>query len=240
MSNCREIQKALRALGDKDIAQHSQKFFKTGKGEYGEGDQFIGVRVPVTRKIAATYKNTPLTEIEKLLHSKFHEERLLAVIMLANIAKTADLALLKTIYQLFETNTQYINNWDIVDSSAPYIVGKHLYDKDRSPLYKFARSKSLWERRISIISTLYFIKQDDFTDTLAIAEILLKDKHDLIHKATGWMLREVGNRSIQTEEVFLRQHFQHMPRTMLRYAIEKFPESKRQKYLKGNIITDSH
>lgn len=232
MSRCKEIQQALRSLGDKEIAQHSRKFFKTARGEYGEGDQFIGVRVPVTRKIANTYKNTPLIEIEKLLSSKFHEERLLAVIMLANVAKTADEQLLKTLYQIYIKNSKYINNWDIVDSSAPHIVGKYLYNNNRSPLYKFARSRSLWEKRISIISTLYFIKQDDYTDTLAIAEILLNDSHDLIHKACGWMLREVGNRNIEAEEAFLRQHYQHMPRTMLRYAIEKFPEVKRQKYLR--------
>lgn len=235
MSTAKEIQQAMRALSNKKIAQDSQRFFKTGKGEYGEGDKFLGIRVPVTRKIAKQFRDTPLLEIEKLLKSKFHEERLLAVIMMDNIAKKATEDELKSVYICYLKNTDHINNWDIVDSSAPRIVGKHLFQRDRKPLYKLAKSSSLWEQRISILATFYFIDHKDFKDALEIGKLMLNHEHDLIHKATGWMLREVGNRDRTVEETFLKQHYKTMPRTMLRYAIEKFPENKRQKYLKGLI-----
>ncbi|MDX1810820.1 MAG: DNA alkylation repair protein [Gammaproteobacteria bacterium] len=235
MASAREIQQTMRALGDKDLAQQAQRYFKTGKGEYGEGDKFLGIRVPVTRKVAKQFKDTNLVEIEKLLQSRFHEERLLAVIMLANIAQKADEETLQNIFNIYLHNTHMINNWDIVDSSAPGIVGRYLYHKDRAILYKLANSDSLWEKRIAILATFYFIQQNDFTDALALAELCLTETHDLIHKASGWMLREVGNKDQKQEEGFLKQYYQQMPRTMLRYAIEKFPEAKRQAYLKGKV-----
>jgi len=231
----KSIQTTVRALADKEIAQHSQRFFKTGKGEYGEGDIFLGIRVPVIRKIAKQYKSMPIQEIVKLLQSKYHEERLLAVILMVNLSKKANEKQQKELYTTYLSNTHKINNWDIIDSSAPDIVGKYLFDKNTKPLYTLANSNSLWEKRISILATFYFIKFNKYEDALKIAEIMLPEEHDLIHKATGWMLREIGNRDIETEEKFLKPHYKSMPRTMLRYAIEKFPETKRKKYLHGEI-----
>lgn len=229
--NHKEVQQALREIADPEIAEHSQRFFKTGAGEYGEGDQFLGIRVPNIRKVAREFKNLSLEETEKLLHSDWHEERLCALIILSNRSQKADDRGLKKIFELYLANTEHVNNWDLVDTSAEDIVGRYLADKDRNLLYNLAQSKSLWERRIAIISTFHFIKNEEFDDTLAISELLLDDDHDLIHKAVGWMLREVGKRDQDTEEKFLDEHKHVMPRTMLRYAIEKFPESKRQQYL---------
>lgn len=226
-----EVQDELRDIAAPEIAKHSQRFFKTGKGEYGEGDQFLGIRVPQIRKVAKRFKKLSLDEIEKLLHSDFHEERLCALIILVNRAEKAPPEKLENIYELYLANTKYVNNWDLVDSSAEYIVGRYLADKDRSILYDLAESDNLWERRIAIMSTFYFIKRNQFEDTLKIAKLLLRDKHDLIHKAVGWMLREIGKRDIKKEENFLDQYLKNMPRTMLRYAIEKFPEDKRKEYL---------
>ncbi len=231
----RDIQQRLEALGDPEIAAHSQRFFKTGPGQYGEGDIFRGIRVPALRKLAKQYKALPLDETTALLHSPFHEDRLLALIILTHAFSKGDESLKKTIYDLYLANTKWINNWDLVDSSAHKIVGPFLMDRSRAPLYRLARSASLWERRIAIISTFAFINRDQFEDSLAIAEILLADKEDLIHKAVGWVLREVGKRNFDVEEGFLLQHYRAMPRTMLRYAIEKFPEPRRQRYLKGEI-----
>lgn len=222
------VQKALREIGDPEIAEHSTRFFKTGPAEYGEGDQFLGIRV---RKVARRFKELSLDETNNLLHSDYHEERLCALIMLVNKSKEAEKENLKKIFDLYLNNTKYINNWDLVDTSAEHIVGVYLSGKDRSILYELAKSDNLWERRIAILSTFHFIKNDDFEDTLAIAELLLEDEHDLIHKAVGWMLREIGNRNQPVEKKFLDRHAKHMPRTMLRYAIEKFPEEKRQYYL---------
>lgn len=227
-----EVLKALRELADSEVAERSKRFFKTGPGEYGEGDQFHGIRVPKIRKIAGRFKELSLSETERLLHSDFHEERLCALIILVNKSKKADPKELEKIYQLYLKNTTYINNWDLVDTSAEHIIGRYLADKDRTILYTLAKSNDLWERRISIMSTFHFIKNNDFDDTLKIAELLLNDKHDLIHKATGWMLREVGKRKIEAEKDFLDRHIQNMPRTMLRYAIEKMPEKTRKSYLK--------
>lgn len=223
---------SLREIATPEIAEHSQQFFKTGKGEYGEGDQFLGIRVPNIRKVARQFKQLSLTETEKLLHSKYHEERLCALIIMTNRAKKADPEEQQQLYELYLKNMKYINNWDLVDTSAEHVVGRYLIENDRSVLYTLAQSGNLWERRIAIMSTFHFIKNDEFADTLAIEEILLSDEHDLIHKASGWMLREVGNRDIDVEEKFLNKYIQQMPRTMLRYAIEKFPEDKRQEYLK--------
>lgn len=226
-----DIQQKLCELADPEIAEHSQRFFKTGPGEYGEGDKFLGIRVPNIRKIARRFKQISLEETEKLLHSHFHEERLCALVILVNKFNKAGPKEKKNIFNLYLSNTKYINNWDLVDSSAQYIIGQYLLDKDRAILYSLAKSDNLWERRIAIMSTFYFIKNDDFDDTLVIAEHLLNDEHDLIHKAVGWMLREVGNRKIEVEERFLDKHIEDMPRTMVRYAIEKMPEDKRQSYL---------
>lgn len=228
-----EIRNKLQALANKEDAKFAQKFFKTSPGQYGAGDIFLGIRVPQLRQLAKEYKNIKLVEIVELLKSSFHEERALALFILVLIFQKANETLKEEIYNLYLNHTNFINNWDLVDVSASHIVGKYLANKDRSILYKLAKSNSLWERRISIIATHYFIKNNDFTDTLKISEILLKDKEDLIHKAVGWMLREVGKKNLKVEEDFLAIHYKMMPRTMLRYAIEKFPENIRQQYLKN-------
>ena len=233
--NHKIIHNELLQLANEKIAEHSQRFFKTGKGEYGEGDIFLGIRVPLLRKLVKKYRGISITEVRKLLHSKFHEERLLAVLMLVQLFKSGDKSVEKQVYDLYLENTEFINNWDLVDISASHIVGAHLHEKDKAPLYNLVQSKNLWERRISIISTFYFIRQNEFDDTLKLAKILLNDKEDLIHKAVGWMLREVGKREIEFEEEFLQEHYKIMPRTMLRYAIEKFPETSRKMYLRGEI-----
>ncbi|MEO0374667.1 MAG: DNA alkylation repair protein [Cyanobacteria bacterium P01_A01_bin.17] len=229
------ISQILRRLADPIGATQSQRFFKTGKGEYSEGDQFLGIRVPVLREQAKIFEGTPLPEIQNLLESPFHEERLCALLMLVRKFTKGTPEEQTHIYTLYLENTQYINNWDLVDLSAYHIVGPYLEHRDRHPLHKLAHSKSLWERRIAIISTFHFIKNNRFEETLGISEQLLNDSEDLIHKAVGWMLREIGKRDLETEEAFLKSHYKQMPRTMLRYAIEKFPEPKRQKYLKGFI-----
>jgi len=241
--NQKIIHNDLMLLANKEIAEHSQRFFKTGKGEYGESDIFLGIRVPVLRKLVNKYRGISLEEVSKLLHSKFHEERLLAVLILVHLFKNRSGTLdesgtydgQKQIYNLYLDNIEFINNWDIVDISAGNIVGAYLHQKDKALLYRLVKSQNLWERRISIISTFYFIRQNEFDDTLKIAEILLNDKEDLIQKAVGWMLREVGKREIEIEEEFLQEHYMKMPRTMLRYAIEKFPETRRKMYLRGEV-----
>jgi 3-methyladenine DNA glycosylase AlkD len=227
------IQKRLRQFASKEKAKVLQGFFKTGPGEYGEGDVFLGVVVPDIRRVAKEFQNAPIGEITTLLVSTVHEERLLALFMLVSAYTRGDDDLKKKIYSLYLKNTKYINNWDLVDLSAPNIVGAYLLDKSRKPLYEFAKSKDLWKRRIAILATFQFIKQNDFDDTLRISKLLLTDDHDLLHKAVGWMLREVGKRSLSREEKFLRHQYKNMPRTMLRYAIERFSEGKRQKYLNG-------
>ena len=228
-----KIKKELKSLASKKDAQILQRFFKTGKGEYGEGDIFLGIRVPVQRQVVKKYWQMDLREVEVLLKSKIHEYRLVALLILVKKFEQGNEKTKKKIFNLYLKNTKYINNWDLVDLSAPNIVGTYLLDKDRDILYKLAESQSLWERRISILATYTFIKQGEYQDTLKISEVLLKDKHDLIHKAVGWMLRELGKRIDQTiEEKFLKKYYKSMPRTMLRYAIEKFTDSKRKFYLK--------
>ena len=230
----KQIMNKLRELSDNDIATHSQRFFKTGKGEYGEGDRFLGIRVPTIRKCVKEYREISLEDTLKILKSPFHEARLLALLILVAKYSAAKMGSEKdAIHRLYRSHTKFINNWDLVDCSAEHIVGAHLYSKDRKPVYQLVGSKSLWDRRIGIMSTFYFVKREDFSDTLAIAELLLHDKEDLIHKAVGWMLREVGKRSMNAEERFLAKHYKEMPRTMLRYAIEKLPESERLAYLHG-------
>ncbi|HEX7358667.1 MAG TPA: DNA alkylation repair protein [Ignavibacteriaceae bacterium] len=230
-----EIRKAI--LNQKNSAQaiNLQRFFKTGKGEYGEGDIFYGIKVPQQRIIAKKFKDLSLDDLKILILSKIHEERLIAAFILVYQYEKGDDKKKKTIFDFYLKNRKGINNWDLVDLSAPRIVGEYLLDKDKDILYKFAKSKDLWEKRIAILSTFTFIRHGWFEDTLNIARILLNDKYDLIHKAVGWMLREVGNRDMKSEEEFLIQHYKTMPRTMLRYAIEKFPEQKRKAYLKGTI-----
>ena len=233
MMNLQQIDKRLRTLADPAIAEHSQRFFKTGPGEYGEGDRFRGIRVPVLRKLAREFKSLSMDETVKLLHSKWHEQRLLALLMMVNRFARADDMGKKAIYSLYLENMPWINNWDLVDTTCAHIVGGWLYPRKRIVLYDLARSEILWERRIAIIASFYFIKQGDFSDTLKLSKQLLNDSHDLMNKAVGWMLREVGKRDLQVEEQFLTEHYNDMPRTMLRYAIEKFPEDRRQAYLRG-------
>jgi 3-methyladenine DNA glycosylase AlkD len=231
--NAKEISKRLRKMGDKEDARFLNGFFKTGQGQYGEGDIFLGIRVPAVRMLAKEYNALPLKEILPLLKSPYHEIRLFALIMFVNAFAKGDETIQKKIYDLYLANTRYINNWDLVDISAPNIVGAHLLTKSRKPLYQLAKSKSLWERRIAVLATFFFIKNNQFDDSLKIAEILLRDKEDLIHKAVGWMLREIGKRDIQVAEAFLQKHCRIMPRTMLRYAIERFTPARRKMFLDG-------
>lgn len=212
------------------------RYFKTGKGEYGEGDVFLGITNPDLKRCIKPYlKELSLGEIENLLNSKEHEFRLAALIIMVKRYQKNE-SEREAIVTLYINNTHLVNNWDLVDSSAHYILGPWLEDKDRSLLYDFANSGNLWKERIAVMSTFHYIKKNaDFADNLKIAEILLNHKHDLIHKAVGWMLREIGKISIKAEEDFLVKHYKNMPRTMLRYSIEKFPEDKRQDYLKGRI-----
>ena len=230
-----QLKQTLESLGNPDIAEHSQRFFKTGPGEYGEGDIFRGIRVPVLRKTAKQFKQLALTDTIALLHAPYHEDRLTALLILVLKYQKGSEDEKQAIYDLYLENTAYINNWDLVDSSAHKIVGPHLYDRDRAILYELVQSELLWERRIAVMATYYFIHKDDFQDTLMLAELLLEDKEDLIHKVVGWMLRELGKRNYDLEDAFLEKHYQKMPRTMLRYAIEKFPEERRQAYLKGTV-----
>jgi 3-methyladenine DNA glycosylase AlkD len=229
------IRNELRNLSNPEIAAHSQQFFKTGKGEYGEGDRFLGIRVPEQRKIAKKYIDLPLDETEKLLQSEYHEDRLTALFILVNKFQKADFEIREKIFDLYLKNTHKINNWDLVDSSATVIVGDWLQGRSREIIYSLAESDSLWERRIAIMATFIFIRQNDFDDTLKIADLLMYDPHDLIHKATGWMLREVGKRDQSLLIKYLKARYANMPRTMLRYAIEKLPEPKRKAFLKGTI-----
>ena len=226
----------IRALANKETAQHSLRFFKTDKGEYGHGDLFLGVRAPKIRLIAKKHIDISITDMKTLIQSKYHEERFLGLIILVNkYAKTKDKKNRNQLYKIYVSSFKYINNWNLVDVTCPHVTGKHLIDKDRTILYKWAKSEDLWAKRIAMVSTFSFIRKNDLEDTFKIAEILLHDEHDLIHKAVGWMLREAGKRDLKREETFLKKYYKTMPRTMLRYAIEKFPETKRQKYLKGTI-----
>lgn len=227
-----KIKKDLRAFAVLKKIPIYQNFFKTGKGQYGEGDVFIGVSVPNTRIVAKKYKDISLDVVEELLVSEIHEERLLGVLILVQKYQRGEG---DEIVEFYLKHNEKINNWDLVDLSAYKIVGHYYFEKSRVPLYTLAKSDNLWERRTSIVATYYFIKNKQFEDTLKISEILLWDSHDLIQKAVGWMLREVGKRNLEVEEGFLKKHYKKMPRTMLRYAIEKFDEEKRLKYLKGEI-----
>lgn len=228
-----QLQQRLITLADPQVAKNLQRFFKTEPGEYGAGDIFLGLKVPTLRSLAQEYQNLPLADMVTLLKSPNHEARLLALFILIKAFGKADPLGRTSLYQIYLNHTDYINNWDLVDASASYIVGEYLYDKERVILTQLAQSSRLWERRIAIVATSYFIKRQQYQDTLQIAALLLNDREDLIHKAVGWMLREVGKQDLAVEEDFLVRHYQKMPRTMLRYAIEKFSPARRELYLKG-------
>ena len=227
----REITARLRRLADPEIAARSLRFFKTAKGEYGYGDRFLGIRVPVIRRTVREFSDTSLPVAEELLKSPWHEVRLFSLFLLVSRFSRSGERERERIYQLYLRNTRHINNWDLVDSSAPHIVGAWLEKRARSDLDELAGSASLWERRIAIIATFHFIRRGQFGDTLRIAERLLGDREDLIHKAAGWMLREVGKRDLAAETAFLDAHCRVMPRTMLRYSIERLGEDERRRYL---------
>jgi len=229
------LKKDLRSEASLKRAKALKWFFKTGPGEYGEGDIFLGVKVGGSREVAKKYQNLLLNDVKKLLHSKIHEERTVALLILIHKFKAGNEREKKKIFDFYLKNTKYINNWDLVDVSAHRIVGEYLNGKPKKILFKLAKSKNLWERRIAIIATFHFIKYNQFSETLKISQMLLKNEHDLIHKAVGWALREVGKRDLKEEEKFLKKYYKKMPRTMLRYAIERFPEKRRKKYLKGKI-----
>ncbi|MGB8316541.1 MAG: DNA alkylation repair protein [Ignavibacteriaceae bacterium] len=230
-----ELKQTVKNNSNKQQAIILQRFFKTGKGEYGEGDVFAGIKVPLSRKIANDFKDLDFTDLQKVIQSKIHEERLITLFILIAKYKNSDDAVREKLFNFYLKNIRYVNNWDLVDLSAEKIIGAYLIDKDKRLLFDLVKSNNIWERRIAIMSTFCFIKANQFAVALKISELLLKDKHDLIHKASGWMLREIGKRDIQAEEVFLQKYYKNMPRTMLRYAIEKFPEKKRLNYLKGNF-----
>ncbi len=228
-----QVRAALVALANPAKAQALQRFFKTGPGEYAEGDRFLGVMVPQQRQVARQFDTLPVTQIQRLLRSEIHEERLVALLILVHRFEHGDRATRQRLFHLYLKNTRWVNNWDLVDLSAPRIVGVWLVDKKRHWLYRLAKSPSLWERRIALLAALAFIRLGDFRDTLALAAQLLDDPEDLIHKAAGWMLREVGKRDANTLETFLKQYGTKMPRTMLRYAIERFGPAKRLRFLRG-------
>ena len=231
----KSVQKELHKKSNKEKAKILQGFFKTKKGEYGEGDIFLGVVVPEQREIAKKYQELNLIEIQKLLKSKYHEERLTALIILTyKYEKTKKETEKKEIYEFYLSNTKYINNWDLVDLSAPKIIGNYLLENKKylKILYSLAKSTNMWEKRISILATFPFIKNNEFEDSIKLSEIFLKEKHDLMHKAVGWMLREVGKKDEKVLTEFLDKHYKEMSRTMLRYSIEKFDEEKRKYYLK--------
>lgn len=232
-----KVKKDLKKYIDPEKAKHYPKFFQTFEGGYGEGDKFIGVTVPNQRKVAKKYyKTISLKDVEKLLQQDIHEYRQTALFILTyKYEKLKEMKKKKEIVDLYISNTNHINNWDLVDSSAYKLLGDYLLNKDKKLLYELAKSSNMWEQRIAIISTLKFIKKGNYEDTLKISKLLLNHEHDLIHKAVGWMLREVGKKDYDVEYGFLVKHYSNMPRTMLRYSIEKFDEEVRQKFLKGKI-----
>lgn len=209
------------------------RYFKTGPGQYGEGDRFLGVTVPQVRRVAREFRELPPADVAALLRSPWHEERLCALVLLVRRFERGDDDERRKIFDLYLGSTAHVDNWDLVDLSAPRIVGAWLQERSRAPLFRLARSRRLWERRIAILATAHFIDRSDFADALALSELLLDDGHDLMHKAVGWMLREVGKRDVAALEAFLEAHRARMPRTTLRYAIERFPEAKRRRFLHG-------
>jgi 3-methyladenine DNA glycosylase AlkD len=231
-----EIQRELESLADPRHAAILQGFFKTGPGDYGEGDRFRGIRVPVLRKMARKYRDLPRTAAESLLQAAFHEDRLLALLLLIDRYYRGDDAVRDGIHRFYLEHTGWVNNWDLVDASAPHLVGHYLQDRPKGLLTQLAASGILWERRMAILATFHFIRQGDLEETFRIAALLLSDREDLIHKAVGWMLREAGKRDVTAAETFLGTRYRQMPRTMLRYAIERFPEARRQAYLSGAVM----
>jgi len=230
-----KIKKDLNALKNKEKAENMSRFFKTGKGEYGEGDIFLGLTSQEIKDVIKKYfKEIDFSDLQKLFDSKIHEYRVAGLRILVEKYKKADEKEKKNIFNFYLKNTKNINNWDLVDLSAPNIIGNYLLNKNRKILYKLVKSKKLWEKRISVLATYEFIRNNQFDDTLKISEILLNDEHDLIHKAVGWMLREIGKKNQAIEEKFLKKYYKTMPRTMLRYAIEKFNKNKREFYLKND------
>jgi 3-methyladenine DNA glycosylase AlkD len=234
-SQLANLRQALKVASDPDKAIFMRRYFKTGPGEYAAGDTMIGITVPTIRKIAKQYRSLPLVDIQKLVKSQIHEFRLCALLLLVEQYKRGTAAEQEAIAQLYVDSLAYVNNWDLVDSSARYILGPHLFKADRKLLKKLAASGNLWQQRVAVLTTFHFITHNDYSTTFELAELLLTHDHDLMHKAIGWMLREVGNRDQTAEEKFLKKHYKHMPRTMLRYAIEKFPPEKRLAYLHGKI-----
>lgn len=222
-------------MRDRDRAEILQRFFKTGPGEYGEGDRFLGIRVPLVRKLSREIRAMPVAELVTLLRSSYHEARLLALLGMVEQYRRGNDDVRDRLYQIYLRNTRFVNNWDLVDSSAEHIAGAHLSGRDRTILKKLAASDWLWDRRISIMATFHFIRRGDYGSTLEIADALLHDDHDLIHKAVGWMLREIGNRNRAELDRFLEPRYTRMPRTMLRYAIEKHAPAARQQYLRGEV-----
>lgn len=230
----KDVRLALEGLGNPERAVLSKRYFKTGPGEYGEGDVFIGATVPAQRAVAKRFKGISLASVGKLLKSPVHEHRLTALLIINEKYAKADAKDRAGLAAFYLKHRSRINNWDLVDVTAPYILGDHFLTRDKAPLYRLARSKSLWDRRIAILSTFAFIRKGEFDDTFRIAEGLLDDEHDLMHKAVGWMLREAGNRSQTALLRFLKKHHARMPRTALRYAIEKFPPERRKRMLAGD------
>lgn len=235
VNSLKNLRQELKSAANPQKAKILARFFKTGKGQYGEEDVFLGITVPTSRKIAQKFRGLRFWEIQKLLLSKIHEERLIALLILVDKFQKGTDGVRGDIYKFYLANSQFINNWDLVDLTADKIVGEFLKDKPKSILYKLARSQNLWEKRIAIIATFQFIKNNMFEDTLKISKILLSDKHDLIQKAVGWMLREVGKREQRILADFLKSHYQQMSRTTLRYSIERFPENIRKTYLAGQV-----
>ncbi|MCK4869990.1 MAG: DNA alkylation repair protein [Gammaproteobacteria bacterium] len=237
MNTISRLHAELQHMADKEKALILSRFFKTGVGEYGEGDQFLGIKVPELRKVAKRFCDLKLADIKKLLYSKVHEERMIALlILLLQYQKAKDDApFAARIYDFYVNNMRQVNNWDLVDLSAPNIVGHYLFTHNKAVLKTWTGADNLWVRRVAMLAPFYFIRQGEFKDALVVAKLLLNDKENLIHKAVGWMLREVGKRDLVVEEKFLQQHYYKMPRTMLRYAIERFDETKRIAYLRGEV-----
>lgn len=230
--NEKELLARVQELANPVDAAHAQRFFKTGPGEYGEGDRFLGIRVPAVRALVrAVRREVDATTAIALLQSEWHEARLLALLLMVDLFRRGDEPARRALYDAYLANTDRINNWDLVDSSAEHIVGGWLFERDRKPLYRLVKSASLWERRIAVLATFHFIRKNEFGDTVKLCALLLRDEHDLMHKATGWMLREAGKRDVAVLRTFLTRHVAVMPRTMLRYAIEKLPETERKMWM---------
>jgi 3-methyladenine DNA glycosylase AlkD len=228
-----DVRRALEALCDPEVAAHSARYFKTGPGEYGEGDRFLGVRVPQLRALARAHRSLSLDAVVEHLRSQWHEERLLALLILVEQHRRGDAEARERIHRLYLDHTRFVNNWNLVDASAPLLVGAHVDPRAPGPLERLAGSASVWERRIAVLATFHWIRHGELEAALRIADRLLADPHDLIHKAVGWMVREVGKRDPQRFETFLAERYRRMPRTMLRYAIERLPEERRKWYLRG-------